>query len=110
MLVLGGSRRRVEPMYWQSSLYAPMSIRLQQLSLEESLVAYDIIGDIHGEADKLRDLLAHLGYRETAGAFRHPERTAIFVGDLIDRGPRQRETVQTVRRMVASLTVGPGRG
>lgn len=63
-------------------------------------MAYDIIGDIHGEADKLRDLLAHLGYRETAGAFRHPERTAIFVGDLIDRGPRQRETVQTVRRMV----------
>jgi len=63
-------------------------------------MAYDIIGDIHGHADKLHALLARLGYRERDGAFRHPDRQAIFVGDLIDRGPRQVDTVNTVRRMV----------
>lgn len=63
-------------------------------------MAHDIIGDIHGQADKLHGLLARLGYREQAGAYRHPSRTAIFVGDLIDRGPRQLDSVMTVRRMV----------
>lgn len=60
---------------------------------------YDIIGDLHGQADKLHALLARLGYRERDGAYRHPDRTAIFVGDLIDRGPRQLDSVMTVRRM-----------
>lgn len=61
---------------------------------------YDIIGDIHGHADALCALLAKLGYQKRAGEFRHPERQAIFVGDFIDRGPQQLETVQLVRRMV----------
>jgi hypothetical protein len=63
-------------------------------------MAIDIIGDIHGQADKLHALLGHLGYRFSMGAFRHPDRTAIFVGDFIDRGPRQIESVMTVRRML----------
>lgn len=63
-------------------------------------MAYDVIGDIHGQADKLHALLGHLGYRETSGAYRHPSRTAIFVGDYVDRGPRQVDSVMTVRRMV----------
>ena len=64
-------------------------------------MAYDIIGDIHGQADKLEALLNHLGYRDTGGAYRHPSRTAIFVGDLIDgKEPRQVDSVMTVRRMV----------
>src|ERR1035437_9561116 len=61
---------------------------------------YDIIGDIHGHADALEALLVHLGYTETGGAWRHPGRQALFVGDFIDRGPKQRETVDLVRRMV----------
>lgn len=61
---------------------------------------YDIIGDVHGEHDKLVALLRTLGYRETLRAWRHPERTAIFVGDLIDRGPKQLETLRLVRGMV----------
>ncbi|QEI08913.1 metallophosphoesterase [Pigmentiphaga aceris] len=60
----------------------------------------DIIGDIHGQADKLIALLEKLGYRDVLGAYRHPDRTAIFVGDLVDRGPRQVDTVMLVRRMV----------
>src|ERR1700730_10864557 len=61
---------------------------------------FDVIGDIHGEFDKLTSLLGVLGYSETAGVWRHPERTAVFVGDLIDRGPQQLETVALVRGMV----------
>ena len=63
-------------------------------------MAYDIIGDIHGQADKLEALLRTLGYRDTAGAWRHAERQAIFVGDFIDRGPAQVRSVNIVRRMV----------
>jgi hypothetical protein len=63
-------------------------------------VGYDIIGDIHGYNEKLEALLNKLGYRKTAGVWRHPERQAIFVGDFIDRGPSQVQTVSTVRRMV----------
>jgi hypothetical protein len=63
-------------------------------------VNYDIIGDIHGQHDKLVALLRTLGYRETMRAWRHPDRTAIFVGDFIDRGPKQVETLKLVRGMV----------
>lgn len=61
---------------------------------------YDIIGDVHGQAEKLRRLLHKLGYREHSGAWQHPHRTAIFVGDFVDRGPHQLETINIVRRMV----------
>jgi Calcineurin-like phosphoesterase len=63
---------------------------------------FDVIGDVHGEFDKLVQLLSHLGYSESDGAWAHPSRTAIFVGDLIDRGPKQLETVHLVRAMVES--------
>jgi hypothetical protein len=62
--------------------------------------ALDVVGDVHGQFDKLVGLLRHLGYRETSGAWRHQNRTAIFVGDLIDRGPRQLATIELVRAMV----------
>ncbi len=62
--------------------------------------AFDLIGDLHGQAGRLRRLLATLGYREADGAYRHPQRQAIFVGDFIDRGPAQRETVAIARAMV----------
>lgn len=61
---------------------------------------YDVIGDIHGHADALTALLSDLGYRERHHAWRHPDRQALFLGDFIDRGPRQVETVNIVRAMV----------
>ena len=67
-------------------------------------MTYDIIGDIHGQADKLHSLLAHMGYEDRAGAYRHPHRKAIFVGDFIDKGPQQLESVRAVRRMVDAGT------
>lgn len=60
----------------------------------------DIIGDVHGCAGKLSGLLRMLGYDDRHGTFRHPERTAVFVGDLIDRGPQQVEVLSIVRSMV----------
>ena len=61
---------------------------------------YDIIGDVHGYADKLEGLLRLMDYQEIDGTWQHPERKAIFVGDLIDRGPRQVDSVMIAKRMV----------
>jgi hypothetical protein len=66
----------------------------------EVYLNYDIIGDIHGHAEALRSLLHSLGYRDTRGSWRHADRQAIFVGDFIDRGPKQVDAVDVVRRMV----------
>jgi len=63
-------------------------------------LAYDIIGDVHGHARELRTLLEHMGYRESRGAYRHSSRTAIFAGDLIDRGPANIEAATIARQMV----------
>lgn len=60
---------------------------------------YDLIGDVHGYAEELETLLRRLGYREWRGVWRHAERTALFVGDLVDRGPKIREAIRLVRRM-----------
>jgi hypothetical protein len=65
---------------------------------------FDVIGDVHGCADKLEGLLRELGYAEREGAYMYTEsdeeRQAIFVGDLIDRGPQQVKTLELVRSMV----------
>lgn len=73
-------------------------------------MSYDIIGDIHGHDAQLEALLKSLGYKHHEGAWRHHERKAIFVGDLIDRGPGQLPTLKLVRAMVdagsARVTMG----
>ena len=61
---------------------------------------FDIIGDIHGCADQLEELLTALGYEERDGVRRHEDRTAVFVGDFIDRGPQQKRTIEIVRPMI----------
>ena len=66
---------------------------------------FDFIGDVHGCADELTDLLAKLDYTEIDGVFRHSEgRTAIFVGDLVDRGPANLRVCEIVRQMVQADT------
>ena len=70
---------------------------------------FDIIGDVHGCFDELRTLLDRLGYevRETPGiglgyAVQPPVgRKAIFVGDLVDRGPKTPQVLRLVLGMVA---------
>jgi polynucleotide kinase-phosphatase len=67
---------------------------------------FDIIGDVHGCADELEALLAALGYvPDESSAFRHPDgRKAVFVGDLVDRGPRVSDVVRIAMSMVAGGT------
>ena len=65
---------------------------------------YDIIGDVHGHATLLKKLLKTMGYVKTDGTWKHPDRTAIFIGDFINRGPEIRETIQIVRQMTESGT------
>ncbi|MFN8223122.1 MAG: polynucleotide kinase-phosphatase [Gaiellales bacterium] len=72
---------------------------------------FDVIGDVHGCCDELEALLAELGYVVTEDregdypgggpVYAHPDgRRAIFVGDLVDRGPRILDTIRLVRNMV----------
>ncbi|WP_150304070.1 metallophosphoesterase [Pseudomonas saliphila] len=61
---------------------------------------YDIIGDIHGCARTLAQLLEQMGYTLQQGVWRHPSRQALFLGDIIDRGPRIRESLHLVHDMV----------
>lgn len=62
---------------------------------------FDIVGDIHGCSSELETLLGRLGYVDGA----HPEgRTAVFVGDLVDRGPDSPGVLRRVMGMVASGT------
>lgn len=63
---------------------------------------YDFIGDIHGHADKLREILEKMGYSEGESGYTHPNRKVFFLGDFIDRGPKIRETLEIVRRMIDS--------
>lgn len=61
---------------------------------------YDIVGDVHGHADQLKILLKNMGYQLVNGYYSHPVRKAVFVGDFINRGPKIRETISLIRKMV----------
>jgi len=71
---------------------------------------FDLIGDVHGCLDELEELLKELGYVVTAQngegpmrgpVYSHPEgRTAVFLGDIVDRGPRILDSLKLVYNMV----------
>ena len=64
-----------------------------------------VIGDVHGCAHSLERLLDQLGYRQQAGVWRHSRRMALFLGDIIDRGPQIREALHWCTRW--SMPVRP---
>ncbi|MEU6861292.1 polynucleotide kinase-phosphatase [Glycomyces sp. NPDC046736] len=75
--------------------------------LREETGPFDIIGDVHGCRAELESLLGELGWaierdgegRATGAA--HPEgRKAVFVGDLVDRGPDTPGVLRLVMGMV----------
>jgi protein phosphatase len=79
---------------------------------------FDVIGDVHGCLAELEQLLVELGYeisRDAAGrpvGARHPP-GAVFLGDLVDRGPDTPGVLRLVMGMVAAgtaLCVRPGTG
>src|SRR6202044_472843 len=67
---------------------------------------FDLIGDIHGCFDETLVLLQKLGYQvQKNGSYTvtHPEgRKVIFVGDLVDRGPKTPEVLRLVMDLVES--------
>ena len=82
------------------------------VNLQHEHGPFDIIGDVHGCYDELVILLERLGYRletsadsdgETGFSASHPEgRKAVFVGDLVDRGPGVAEVLKLVMGMVSA--------
>ncbi len=75
----------------------------QLISTLYQFLALDLIGDVHGQDGKLEGLLRHLGYRPAGRGFKAPAgRQAVFVGDLVDRGPGQLRVLEVVRAMVES--------
>ncbi|MEU8357601.1 polynucleotide kinase-phosphatase [Nonomuraea sp. NPDC048882] len=66
---------------------------------------FDIIGDVHGCRSELETLLRELGWRFDGPLPRHPEgRTAVFVGDLVDRGPDTPGVLRLVMDLVEAGT------
>ena len=75
---------------------------------------FDIIGDVHGCFDELQALLQKLGYEIKAEPIdpdvlsykvhHRQRRKAIFLGDLVDRGPKITEVLRLVMGMVESGT------
>jgi protein phosphatase len=72
---------------------------------------FDIIGDVHGCADELIELLEKLGYsvrlegegdKRRAVTTAPKGRRAFFVGDLVDRGPNSPDVLHIVMDMVAA--------
>jgi protein phosphatase len=66
---------------------------------------FDIVGDVHGCGDELEILLAQLGYRiewqgKDVTVTPPPGRTLVFVGDLVDRGPRIASVLRIAMAMV----------
>ncbi|MEH2181320.1 polynucleotide kinase-phosphatase [Nostoc sp.] len=104
--------------YTLNSLEAIESIEIERQPLWNNLKhehgPFDIIGDIHGCCDELEALLQQLGYQISSfpsappwdyPTYHHPEgRRAVFLGDLVDRGPRILDTVKLVQNMVAAGT------
>ncbi len=73
---------------------------------KQEIGSLDIIGDVHGCYDELVTLLSNLGYINTSNngySWAHPAgRKAVFVGDLVDRGPKTPDVLKLVMEMVGS--------
>ncbi|GFZ77249.1 bis(5'-nucleosyl)-tetraphosphatase PrpE [asymmetrical] [Compostibacillus humi] len=61
----------------------------------------DVIGDVHGCSEELRELLHKLGYRKEKDIHVHPDgRIPVFLGDITDRGPDSIGVIRLVYHMV----------
>lgn len=111
----GMSRERIRYVHRLGSVDEVESVEIERAPLwnnkRNEHGPFDIIGDLHGCASELESLLEKLGYQlQPSGeespvwgdqVYRHPEgRQAVFVGDLVDRGPRVVDCIKIVRNMV----------
>lgn len=114
------SLRRGEGVYAHAVIESPLLDDLEIVRIELPVDKradsgpFDVIGDVHGCAGELEEILHQLGWSVTwtneAGGRRpmlsHPEgRKLIFAGDLVDRGPRSLDAL-----LLAEAAVGGGVG
>jgi len=64
---------------------------------------FDVIGDVHGCIDELRELIVRLGGTAERGEVARPApgRRMVFLGDLVDRGPDSAGVLRLVMNMAA---------
>lgn len=109
---MGKRMRRVHVLRGEEEIAAATVVTERSWNDRRDLTGpFDIVGDVHGCASELRTLLADLGWRvdldddRRAVGATHPEgRTAVFVGDLVDRGPDTPGVLRLVMGMVAAGT------
>ncbi|MGH6814763.1 MAG: metallophosphoesterase [Hyphomicrobiaceae bacterium] len=82
----------------------------QEVDLRRFAGPFDIVGDVHGCAEELQELLVRLGFAvhlDGTGAVRRARvaaphgRRAVFVGDLVDRGPCSPDALRIVMALAA---------
>ncbi|ARN75945.1 metallophosphoesterase [Oceanicoccus sagamiensis] len=75
-----------------------------QESNGSAFAGYDLIGDVHGCGDSLVELIEKLGYSKRNGSYEYSNqrqpRQLVFLGDILDRGPKIRESIHIIREMV----------
>jgi protein phosphatase len=115
---LGGLQREGFRQVWKLTSEAEIeaaSIQRKPLWTDrrEDCGPFDIIGDVHGCADELHELMGKLGYQVVWGEDRGTRtvavtppagRKAIFLGDLVDRGPNSPDVLRLVMSMTAAGT------
>jgi protein phosphatase len=115
---LGGLRREGFRAVWKLTSedeIAGATVTRQPMWTDKRAEAgpFDIVGDVHGCADELQELLGQLGYAITWSQDRGERavsvappigRKAIFLGDLVDRGPNSPDVLRIVMSMVAAGT------
>ncbi|SNS16509.1 polynucleotide kinase-phosphatase [Streptosporangium subroseum] len=100
--------RRVHVLRGTEEIEAAVVVREKSWTDRRELTGpFDIIGDVHGCRSELETLLRTLGWEIAPGGTgaTHPEgRTAVFVGDLVDRGPDSPGVLRLVMGMVTAGT------
>jgi protein phosphatase len=101
--------RRIHVLRTEAEVDEAVVVRTKLYSdLRDRTGPFDVIGDVHGCLAELESLLTELGYelrrddKHRAVGARHARgsRTAVFVGDLVDRGPDTPGVLRLVLGMV----------
>lgn len=80
----------------------PDSVRVYINTPMQTAPGWDCVGDLHGCAYELRELLESLGYQEEAGWQHREGRRLILLGDLTDRGPLNYDTLLLAMELEAT--------
>ncbi|MFN8074178.1 MAG: polynucleotide kinase-phosphatase [Kineosporiaceae bacterium] len=104
--------RQVTVLHGEDEVDAASVVRARLFTdLRHETGPFDVIGDVHGCLEELLELLTTLGYAldrdddgRAVGATHPGGRRAVFVGDLVDRGPDTPGVLRLVMGMVAAGT------